>query len=166
MTLPPLPSVPSSFTFPTITAATASGVVLSTFSTTLTYYYYTIFVTTTFLFREESTFVTSDFTSTTTRVTALATDSLDAMLVFNTLRRSLNDASTPRVTASAARDFSRTYTPTSTSSTRVSQFTGAAGAGGAEGAMSAAGRSVRRWEWGVWIWAAVGVAAAVGMVLL
>ncbi|KAL8823691.1 MAG: hypothetical protein Q9170_008331, partial [Blastenia crenularia] len=115
-TFPSLPAIPSyaavsitSVTLPTFTAESSPGAVLKTYSTTLTIYYYTVFVVTTTFIRTESAFVTSSYTSTTTEVTALATDSLDAALIFDTLVLSIDDMPTATVTAPNARDFSQTY---------------------------------------------------------
>ncbi|KAL8703970.1 MAG: hypothetical protein Q9201_002840, partial [Fulgogasparrea decipioides] len=121
----------TSFAFPTFTVTASSGAVLYTFSTVITIYYYTIFVTTTTFITSPSSFVTSDYTSTEQTVTALATDSLDAQLVFDTLVLSLDELPTRKVTQSEARDFSETRVVSSASSRRTassgSQATGAVG---------------------------------------
>ncbi|KAL9000486.1 MAG: hypothetical protein Q9188_005667, partial [Gyalolechia gomerana] len=172
-TIPSLPTIPAaaasitSFTLPTVTAASSPGAVMRTFSSTLTIYYYTVYVLTTTFVRTETAFVTSSYTYTTAKVTALATDDLDADLVFGTLALGIYDMPTPTLTASNARDFSRTYgdaVAEATSRTR-SQITGVGGVGAVSAA--AGGKKAMRWEWGsVLLWGVVGLWAGLGMVSL
>lgn len=140
---------------------------MRTFSSTLTIYYYTVYVLTTTFVRTETAFVTSSYTYTTAKVTALATDDLDADLVFATLALGIYDMPTPTLTASNARDFSRTYgdaVAEATSRTR-SQVTGVGGVGAVSAA--AGGKKVMRCECGgVLLWGVVGLGAGLGMVSL
>ncbi|KAI4237418.1 MAG: hypothetical protein L6R40_005910 [Gallowayella cf. fulva] len=114
--LPSLPSVPTnggaaavtSFSLPTLTAQSTPGAVLQTFTSTITIRYYTIFITTTTYVFTETVFITSKLTSLEKEVTALATDSLDAALIFDTLALSAIDAPTQRISGIGVSDFSQT----------------------------------------------------------
>ncbi|KAL8787905.1 MAG: hypothetical protein Q9213_001932 [Squamulea squamosa] len=159
----------TSFTFATITASSTVGAVLSTFTTTVTIYYYTLFITTTTFILTETSYVTSSFTSTRKRVTALATDVAEADDIFESLEQSILLAPTLSVSGSGVADFSETRQIQATSTARSggSQVTGGAGvAGGGELAMSAGDRAMERWAWGLWLWGLVGIGVGVGMVLL
>lgn len=120
--------------------------------------------------RTESAFVTSSFTSRKTQITALATDSLDAQLVFDTVDLSLLDGATATVTGSGVADFSQTHVRSSASRRTGSQSTGttvAAGGSGAEsGQFSAAGKLSGAWDWRLWVWGMVGIGVGVGMVVI
>ncbi|KAI4185072.1 MAG: hypothetical protein L6R41_004341 [Letrouitia leprolyta] len=177
-TLPPIPTIPAaaasitSFTLPTITAESTPGAVLRTFSTYITIYYYTVFVVTTTFIRTETAYVTSSFTSTETQVTALATDSLDADIVFGGLALSILDAPTPTLTASNARDFSQTHRESTAASSAIVGG-GAPGVGSVPSAAAgfasgaAGGKRGRMWDLGgVLLWGTVGLGAGLGMVLL
>ncbi|KAL8772985.1 MAG: hypothetical protein Q9209_002005 [Squamulea sp. 1 TL-2023] len=148
----------TSFTFATITASSTVGAELRTFTTTVTIYYYTLFITVTTYIRTETSFVTSAYTSTRERVTALATDVIEADNIFESLERSILLAPTLTVTGSGVADFSQTRELETTSTARSvrSQITGSAGAAG-NGGLS---------KWGLWLWGLVGVGVLVGMVLL
>ncbi|KAL8843967.1 MAG: hypothetical protein Q9205_002446 [Flavoplaca limonia] len=153
----------TSFTFATITAQPTVGTVLRTFTSTVTIYYYTVFITTTTLVRSESSFLSTDFTSAEQEVTAVAADSEAAEDIYRSLRRSLNNEPTLTVSGDGVADFSQTRDLSETTAAG-SRFTAAEGDGGFSSA--AAGRVVRRWEWGMWIWGFVTIAVGVGMVLL
>ncbi|KAL8728875.1 MAG: hypothetical protein Q9166_005115 [cf. Caloplaca sp. 2 TL-2023] len=160
-----LPSVPTygagaavtSLSIATLTAQSTPNAILLTFTSTLTIYYYTIFITTTTFIRTESTFVTSSYTSFEQEVTALATDELDATLIFGTLALSVLDAPTQMISGSGVADFS--YTRFGSSET-------GAGVAGEGGAMSAGERGLRRWEWGIWVWGLVAMGIGAGIVVL
>ncbi|KAL9599364.1 MAG: hypothetical protein Q9219_003897 [cf. Caloplaca sp. 3 TL-2023] len=170
-TLPSIPIVPTaaagassititSFSLPPITAESTPGAIMKTYSTTLTIYYYTVFVTTTTFIRTPDTFVRSAFTSRTTEVTALATDSLDAALIFDTLALNMIDLPTPTVTASDAVDFSKTHSVAGTTTAaagRGSQATAAAGVEGVGAVSGADAWRTARWRrkgwfgWGLFV---------------
>ncbi|KAL8680520.1 MAG: hypothetical protein Q9224_006934, partial [Gallowayella concinna] len=97
--VPSLPPVPTyggaappvtSLSYPTITApSTPGGTGLRTFTSSITVTYYTIFITTTTFVRTETVFLTTSLTSSKKEITALATDSLDANFIFNTIALSM-----------------------------------------------------------------------------
>lgn len=153
----------TSFTFATITAQPTVGTVLRTFTSTITVYYYTVFITTTTLVRSESSFLSTDFTSTEQEVTAVAADSEAAEAIYRSLRRSLNNEPRLTVSGDGVADFNQTRDLSETAAAG-SRFTAAEGDSGFSSA--AAGSVMRRCEWGMWIWGFVTIAVGLGMVLL
>lgn len=118
--------------------------------------------------RTESAFVTSSFTSRKTQITALATDSLDAQLIFDTIDLSLLDGVTETATGSGVADFSQTRVRSSTTSRGGTQSTGAAAGGDSAeaGQSSAAAKLSGAWDWRLWVWGLVGIGVGVGMVAI
>ncbi|KAL8714215.1 MAG: hypothetical protein Q9220_001944 [cf. Caloplaca sp. 1 TL-2023] len=171
-TIPSLPAIPTtgtSFSFPTLTAATTpGGGALSTFSTTLTLYYYTIFITTTTFLETESAFLSTAYTFTERVATAVATDSLDANLLFDDVVLSWDERATQRVSALGVSDFSATRTTGGATGPVEVQATAGTGAGvqGVGGSGGAASMAAGRCGVGVWVWGVMATGIGVGMVLL